>query len=73
MWKPGDAAVYNKIAAKVMKGNKIEIDDLWTFIKPKIDQVQNEGDVHFSSKGSALLGSEVARVIEEALNKRRAE
>lgn len=73
MWKPGDAAVYNKIAAKVMKENKIGIDDLWTFIKPKIDEVQNEGDVHFSSKGSALLGTEVARVIEEALDKRKAE
>ena len=67
MWKPGDSALYNKIAAEVMKENGIATDDLWTFVKPKLTEVQKEGDVHFSSKGSALLGNEVARVIEQAL------
>jgi len=72
IWKPGDSAVYNKIAARVMKENGIAIDDLWTFAQPKLDQIQNEGDVHFSSKGSTLLGAEVARVIEQALSERQA-
>ncbi len=72
MWKPGDSAIYNKIAAGVMKENKITTDDLWTFVKPKLDEFQNEGDVHFSSKGSALLGVEVARVIEGVLKEKPA-
>lgn len=72
MWKPGDSAVYNKIAAEVMKENDIAIDDLWTFIEPKLDEFQNEGDVHFSSKGSVAIGAEVTRVIEQVLAKRQA-
>lgn len=72
MWKPGDSALYNKIAAKVMKENDISTDDLWTFTEPKLAGIQNEGDVHFSSKGSALLGKEVARVIKEALKVQQA-
>jgi acyl-CoA thioesterase-1 len=67
MWKPGDSALYNKIAAEVMKENGIATDDLWTFAEPKLAEIQNEGDVHFSSKGSALLGKEVARLIEQVL------
>lgn len=72
MWKPGDSALYNKIAAKVMNENGIATDDLWTFTEPKLAAIQNEGDVHFSSKGSALLGKEVARVIKEALKVQQA-
>lgn len=67
MWKPGDSALYNKIAAKVMEEKGIATDDLWTFISPGLDDYQNEGDVHFSSEGSALLGKEVARVVEQVL------
>ncbi len=69
IWKPGDSEIYNKIAAKVMKENGIVTDDLWTFTKPKLADIQKAGDVHFSPEGSILLGSEVARVIEEALKK----
>ena len=72
IWKPGDSALYNKIAARVMAEEGIAVDDLWTFIKPKIDECQNERDVHFTSAGSALLGKEVARVIEDGLKKRAA-
>jgi hypothetical protein len=67
IWKPGDSALYNEIAAKVMEENDIATDDLWSFSKPALAAIQNEGDVHFSSKGSALLGKEVARVIKGAL------
>lgn len=71
IWKPGDSALYNKIATKVMKENGITTDDLWTFSKPQLTEIQKEGDVHFSPEGSTLLGSEVARVIEEALKKQK--
>ncbi len=72
IWKPGDSAVYNEIAAKVMKEAGIAVDDLWTFIEPNLDDYQNERDVHFTSAGSALLGKEVARVIEDVLKARNA-
>ena len=72
MWKPGDSALYNKIAAKVMEENDIATNDLWTFSKPTLATIQNQGDVHFSSKGSALLGKEVARVIIGALKMNQA-
>ena len=73
LWKPGDAAIYNKVAAKVMTDNGILVDDLWSFAKPELAGIQKERDVHFSSKGSALLGKEVARVIKEALELHRPE
>ena len=72
MWKPGDSALYNKIAAAVMTDNGIATDDLWAFAEPKLAEIQNEGDVHFSSKGSAFLGNEVARVIEQVLKVQQA-
>ena len=71
IWKPGDSEIYNQIAAKVMKENNVITDDLWTFTKPKLAGIQKEGDVHFLPEGSSLLGSEVARVIEEALQKQK--
>ncbi|MDF1740899.1 MAG: SGNH/GDSL hydrolase family protein [Verrucomicrobiales bacterium] len=70
LWKPGDSALYNKVAAKVMEENGIVVDDLWSFAKPKLTEIQKERDVHFSPEGSAVLGSEVARVIREALKVR---
>jgi len=72
LWKPGDSAVYNKIAAGVMKEKGIATDDLWTFIEPKLRALQKEGDVHFSAAGSAALGKEVARVIEQTLAAQKA-
>lgn len=71
MWKPGDAELYNRIAAKVMADNGIAVDDLWGFTKPKLEEIQKDGDVHFSAEGSAYLGTEVARVILEALEKQK--
>ncbi len=69
MWKPGDAERYNRIAAKVMEENDIAVNDLWTFAKPRLAEIQLEANVHFSGKGSGVLGSEVARVISAELKK----
>ncbi|MEC5125977.1 SGNH/GDSL hydrolase family protein [Verrucomicrobiales bacterium BCK34] len=71
LWKPGDAALYNKVAARVMEDNGIAVDDLWSFAKPELAAIQKDRDVHFSSEGSAVLGDEVARVIREALKVHR--
>lgn len=59
----------NVIAAKVMKRNGVEIDDLFTFITPHLAETQNPKDVHFNGKGYELLGKEVAKQIEGSLKK----
>ena len=58
----------NVIAEQVMKKHGIKIDDLFTFITPRLSETQNPGDVHFKEKGYDLLGSQVARSISETLD-----
>ncbi|QDT40835.1 hypothetical protein Pan241w_08940 [Gimesia alba] len=57
----------NAIAARVMKRNGVEIDDLFTFITPHLAETQNPKDVHFNGKGYDMLGKEVAKQIESSL------
>ena len=59
----------NEIAARVMKQNGVEIDDLFTFITPHLPDTQNPKDVHFNSKGYDMLGKQVAQQIEASLKK----
>jgi len=59
----------NEIAARVMKQNGVEIDDLFTFITPHLPDTQNPKDVHFNSKGYEMLGKQVAQQIEASLKK----
>ncbi len=59
----------NAIATEVMKRNGVATDDLFTFITPHLDEVQNPQDVHFNSEGYDLLGSQVAKAIREAIAK----
>ncbi|MDF1858944.1 MAG: SGNH/GDSL hydrolase family protein [Verrucomicrobiales bacterium] len=73
-WKEGPEmaaaiAEKNQIAAKVMKENGVEINDLFTFITPHLEETQNAGDVHFGSKGYDLLGGQVAGAIREVIEK----
>ncbi|WP_339734071.1 SGNH/GDSL hydrolase family protein [uncultured Gimesia sp.] len=57
----------NVIAARVMKRNGVEIDDLFTFITPHLAETQNPKDVHFNGKGYEMLGKEVAKQVESSL------
>lgn len=61
----------NDIAARVMKRNGVEIDDLFTFITPHLAETQNPKDVHFNGKGYDMLGKEVARQIENSLPQKK--
>lgn len=65
----GDAERYNAAALEVMKHNDIEIDDLYTFILPRLAELQMPNNVHFTEKGSDVLAEEVAKHIEAALAK----
>ena len=60
----------NAAAAAVMARHGVAIDDLFTFIMPRIGEVQPPGDVHFTAAGYDLLGGEVARSILAVLESR---
>ena len=68
--KVGDSVAYNTIAAKVMQAQGVAIDDLYTFAKPRLDEIQLPANVHFSPEGSATLAGQVSAEIKKALAKR---
>lgn len=63
----GDAARYNEVAAKVMRENDVAIDDLYSFAKPHMAEIQLKANVHFSPEGSKILAKQVAKSIASAL------
>jgi len=67
---PPDAVLYNEIAEKIMKENDVAINDLYTFALPKLKEIQQPVNVHFTATGSKVLGDEVARVILAALGEK---
>jgi acyl-CoA thioesterase-1 len=62
-----DAIAYNAVAKKIMDARGIAIDDLYEFALPKLKQIQLPANVHFTPEGSAVLASQVAASIAEAL------
>lgn len=65
----GDAERYNAVALEIMQRENIAIDDLYTFIAPRLAELQLPKNVHFSAKGYEVLAGEVAKHIEAALKK----
>ena len=64
----GDALVYNRVAAEVMKAHGIPIDDLHAHALKKLPGIQCEpGNVHFTEKGYDYLAVQVARSIMQRL------
>ena len=64
-----DAVKYNAIAAKVMDDNQIPTDDLYTFAKARLKEIQLPANVHFSPEGSAALAQQVVDSISATLGK----
>lgn len=65
----GHAEKYNAIAAKVMKSHDVTTDDLFSFAKPRLKDIQRPANVHFTPDGSAQLAEQVAASIRAALKK----
>ncbi|MBI5396236.1 MAG: SGNH/GDSL hydrolase family protein [Verrucomicrobia bacterium] len=59
----------NAIAARVMGRHGIAVNDLHTFIQPRLAECQNPNDCHFNGEGYDLLGAKVAREILAALDR----
>ena len=69
--KTEDAIAYNSIARSIMVEEGIMIDDLYTFALPRLEELQRDQNVHFTTEGSSALAEQVAESIETALEERR--
>jgi len=57
----------NRLAAEVMEKHGVKVNDLYQFVLPRLKELQNPKDVHFSGAGYDALGEQVAKVIQETL------
>lgn len=69
-WSSQSVVERNAAAAEVMKKHGIETDDLFGAISPRLKELQNPGDCHFSGEGNAFLGKTVAEFLEAQLAER---
>jgi len=63
----GDAEKYNAVALDIMKKNDIAVNDLCSFIGPRLGTLQRPKNVHFTEEGSSVLAQEVANKVLEAI------
>ena len=66
-WTAASIVERNVAAAKIMKKHGIATDDLFTAITPRLAELQNPDDCHFSGTGNAFLGETVAAFLEPTL------
>ena len=66
-----DVIAYNSVARTIMEENQVPIDDLYAFALPRIKEIQQPDDVHFTFEGSVVLARAVADSILAALKQRR--
>ncbi|MBI1310839.1 SGNH/GDSL hydrolase family protein [bacterium] len=59
----------NAAAAELMAKHQIAIDDLFTAVRPRLAELQNPNDVHFSGPGNEFLGQQVAMFLEGILDR----
>lgn len=70
--RDADVIAYNTVAARIMAENGVEINDLYAFTLPRLSEVQQPVNVHFTPPGYRALAGEVAQAIAGALAKRAA-
>lgn len=64
-----DVIAYNAAAAAIMREQHIPIDDLYSYIYPRLSRYQLRNNVHFSTAGYQVLGEQVANSIRPHLPK----
>ncbi len=57
----------NALAAEVMRKHGIPTDDLFAALTPRLTELQNLNDVHFTGAGYEFLGAQVAAAIRAVL------
>lgn len=68
---PGMPEKYNRVAIKIMNKNNVTINDLYTFAKPRLDEIQLPNNVHFRDLGYRELADKVIDRITEILEDRK--
>lgn len=64
---PADVAKYNEVAAGVMKDEEVETDDLYAFAAPRLAEIQQKADVHYTAAGYDQLAGQVVSTVKKAL------
>lgn len=64
---PADVVRYNERAVAVAREVGAEIDDLYAFALPRLDEMQRPANVHFRPEGQRLLAEEVVRHLRSAI------
>jgi len=54
---------YNAVAVKVMKEQKVEVDDIYDFVFPQNENIQETNNVHYTTDGYKIIGERVAATI----------
>ena len=63
----GDEIKYNRAAIKIMKKNDIEINDLHSFVKPRMQELLKPVNVHFTDFGYKEIAIQVSQCITKKL------
>ena len=67
----GDSVKYNAAALKVMKDEKVAVNDLYAFTKPQLKKIIRPANVHFIPEGSKLMAGHNAKQILAVLKKKK--
>jgi len=57
---PEDVDVYNEFTVRVMKENDIPINDLFAFVKPRMEELLRPLNVHLNEHGQEVVGRHIA-------------
>ena len=68
----GDEVRYNGVAEALMKKYGVQVEDLYSRVKPNLTNYQQPRNVHFTPEGSEFLAEQVAAEILKALEPCRA-
>jgi lysophospholipase L1-like esterase len=66
----GSVTEYNAIAARVMRENRIRINDLNTYVTPRFTELQKPRDLHYLPAGYEFLAIKVAAEIDAVLGRK---
>ena len=58
-----DVVAYNAVARHIMEEKGVPIDDLYSFVLPRLDQLQLRENVHYTPLGYRALAGRVAEAI----------
>ncbi len=62
----GQAERYNAVALKIMKRQGVAVNDLYTLVLPRLQELQPPKNVHFKPEGSRVMAVQVGECILEA-------